>query len=60
MFDLPLPEGGERRLIERALADVAAGRARPLVGQTFPLHLAADAHTAIETRTAVGKTLLLP
>lgn len=43
----------------RALREAAAGRLRPLIGQTFPLEKAADAHTAIENREAVGKTLLL-
>jgi NADPH:quinone reductase len=43
----------------RALAEAAAGRIRPAIGQTFPLDQAADAHTAIETRSVTGKTLLL-
>jgi len=37
----------------------AAGHVRPVIGQTFPLGRAAEAHAAIEDRTAVGKTLLL-
>jgi len=45
--------------LERALDEVANGRIAPLIGQTFPLERAADAHAAIENRTAVGKTLLL-
>ncbi|WP_346268259.1 zinc-binding dehydrogenase [Streptomyces sp. SCUT-3] len=49
-----------RRLVERALAEAAAGRIRPLVGQTFPLERAAEAHAVMEARGAVGKTLLLP
>ncbi|MGC4806925.1 zinc-binding dehydrogenase [Micromonospora sp. DT233] len=48
---------GQRRLLT-ALDAVAAGRVTPLVGQTFPLARAADAHRAIEERAAVGKTLL--
>ncbi|MEV6860033.1 zinc-binding dehydrogenase [Streptosporangium subroseum] len=51
--------GDARRLAERALSEAAAGRIRPVIGQTFPLERAADAHTAIEARDAVGKTLLL-
>ncbi|GAA2618382.1 zinc-binding dehydrogenase [Dactylosporangium fulvum] len=47
-----------RAYLGRALAEVAAGRIRPVVGQEFPLERAADAHRAIEDRTAVGKTLL--
>ena len=44
---------------ERALAEAAAGRLRPLIGQRFPLARAADAHTAIQSRATVGKTLLV-
>ncbi|HEX3588874.1 MAG TPA: zinc-binding dehydrogenase [Pseudonocardiaceae bacterium] len=45
-------------LLTRALAELAAGRLIPLVGQTFPFERAADAHVAIESRNTVGKTLL--
>lgn len=48
-----------RRLIARALSEAAAGRLRPVIGQTFPLERAAEAHAAIEERAVVGKTLLL-
>lgn len=48
-----------KRLVARALAEAAAGRIRPIIGQTFPLERAADAHAAIESRDVVGKTLLL-
>ena len=41
-----------------ALAEAAAGRLRPVIGQEFELATAADAHAAIEARTTVGKTLL--
>ncbi|MFI2648881.1 zinc-binding dehydrogenase [Micromonospora fulviviridis] len=47
-----------RALTEQALAEGAAGRLRPLIGQRFPLDRAADAHAAIESRATVGKTLL--
>lgn len=43
----------------RALAAAAAGTIRPFIGQTFPLERAADAHAAIGSRAALGKTLLL-
>ncbi|MFC6082089.1 zinc-binding dehydrogenase [Sphaerisporangium aureirubrum] len=46
-------------LAGRALAEAAAGRIRPVVGRTYPLDRAADAHTAIESRAVAGKTLLL-
>lgn len=41
------------------MSHAAAGTVRPVIGQTFPLARAADAHAAIENRTAVGKTLLI-
>jgi NADPH2:quinone reductase len=52
-----LPEA--KRLVGRLLAEAAAGRIRPVIGQTFPLEHAANAHRAIEARDVVGKTLLL-
>ncbi|MFG6192703.1 zinc-binding dehydrogenase [Nonomuraea sp. JJY05] len=47
------------RWAEQMMAQAAAGLVRPVIGQTFPLERAADAHAAIEYRTALGKTLLL-
>ncbi|GHH88929.1 hypothetical protein GCM10017771_36360 [Streptomyces capitiformicae] len=41
------------------LEEAAAGRLRPVIGRTFPLERAADAHAAMEARTTIGKTLLL-
>jgi NADPH2:quinone reductase len=56
----PRPDARElRAYTERALAEGAAGRLRPLVGQRFPLARAADAHAAIQARATVGKTLLV-
>jgi NADPH2:quinone reductase len=49
-----------RELSRLALAEAAAGRLRPTIGQTFPLEQAAAAHAAIERRATVGKTLLRP
>jgi NADPH:quinone reductase len=46
-------------LAVRAVAEAAAGRIRPVIGQTFPLDQAAAAHAAIENRSVTGKTLLL-
>jgi NADPH2:quinone reductase len=48
-----------RGFAESALAEAAAGRLRPTIGQRFPLARAADAHAAIESRRTVGKTLLV-
>lgn len=47
-------------LVEEALALAVSGVFRPIVGQTYPLDEAAAAHAAIEARTTIGKTLLLP
>jgi NADPH2:quinone reductase len=50
---------GLRELSRTALAEAAAGRLRPTIGQTFPLAEAARAHRTIESRAAIGKTLLI-
>jgi NADPH2:quinone reductase len=47
-----------RELAAAVLAEGAAGRLRPVVGQTYPLERAAAAHAAIEARQTLGKTLL--
>lgn len=52
--------GRLRELETRSLAEAAAGRLVPLVGQRVPLPEAADAHRAIEARATVGKTVLVP
>ncbi|WP_201776414.1 zinc-binding dehydrogenase [Streptacidiphilus carbonis] len=44
---------------DQIMAEAVAGRVRPVIGQTYPLEHAADAHAAIESRSALGKTLLL-
>jgi NADPH2:quinone reductase len=49
-----------KALAAKALADAAAGKWRPLIGEPFALADAAQAHHAIETRATVGKTVLLP
>ncbi|MFF8845721.1 zinc-binding dehydrogenase [Streptomyces sp. NPDC015127] len=51
--------GGLRALETRALTEAAAGRLRPAVTR-FPLHQAAAAHRALETRGTVGKVVLIP
>jgi NADPH:quinone reductase len=57
--DVQLTGADLKRLTERALAEAAAGRVKPVIGQTFPLARAAEAHAAIERRAVFGKTLLV-
>jgi pyridoxamine 5'-phosphate oxidase family protein len=62
---VPRPAKSERpaeakRLTSKALSAAAEGRLEPIIGQTFSLQCAADAHRAIEARESVGKTLLTP
>lgn len=45
-------------LTERSLAEAAAGRLEVVIGQSFPLEQADRAHAAIESRTALGRTLI--
>jgi NADPH2:quinone reductase len=47
------------RWAEQIMSQAAKGLVQPLIGQTFSLERAADAHAAIENRKALGKTLLL-
>jgi NADPH2:quinone reductase len=51
-------------LVRDAVAEVvalwASGAVKPLVGATFPLAQAADAHRLIEERRSVGKVVLVP
>jgi NADPH2:quinone reductase len=45
---------------EEVLALWRRGALRPVVGATFPLRRAADAHALIERREHVGKVVLEP
>jgi len=56
--DTVIVEAALAALARDALAEAAAGRIRPVIGQELELDRAADAHTAIEARTTIGKTLL--
>jgi NADPH2:quinone reductase len=53
----PAPEE-MMELTRAALAEAAAGRLRPVIGQVYDLAAASDAHAAIEARDTIGKTLL--
>jgi len=46
------------RFMSSALAEAAAGRLRPVIGEVFPLERAGDAHAAIEGRGLVGKVVM--
>lgn len=46
--------------IARLLQDVAAGDLRVVIDKTFPLAEAAEAHRYIESRSALGRVLLIP
>lgn len=45
---------------ETALAEAEARRLTAIIGQTYPLERAAEAHAAIEGRQTTGKVLLIP
>lgn len=49
-----------RELVTDVLDLAVTGQIKPVVGQSFPLERAADAHAAVESRSTVGKTLLIP
>jgi NADPH2:quinone reductase len=57
--DVRLGPDDAKRASERAVSAAASGRIRPVIGQTFPLEKAGDAHAAIEAREVIGKTLLV-
>jgi NADPH2:quinone reductase len=54
----PASAGELLALARAALAEAAAGRVRPVIGQESSLAEAAAAHAAIEARETIGKTLL--
>ncbi|OQS16804.1 NADPH:quinone reductase [Nocardia donostiensis] len=59
LFDLQDGATDWQLFARRALAEVAAGRLETVVGQSYPLAEAAQAHAAIEARAAVGRTVLM-
>ncbi|MDX3537318.1 zinc-binding dehydrogenase [Streptomyces sp. MB09-01] len=56
--DVQLTTPERAALAARALRAAAEGTLRPVIGATFPLERAAAAHTAIESRELVGKTVI--
>jgi NADPH2:quinone reductase len=55
--ELQIPTTERADLARRLLTDLAA-QVRPVIGQAYPLAQAVQAHTAIENRTTIAKTLL--
>jgi NADPH2:quinone reductase len=47
-------------MILEILDDIAAGRLKVPIDKKFPLSQAAEAHTYIESRQAVGRVVLIP
>lgn len=59
LADLGVDAASRTRLVREMVGAVADGKVSPLIGQTFPLEAAAEAHAAIAAREAIAKTLLL-
>ncbi|MEV7739846.1 MULTISPECIES: zinc-binding dehydrogenase [Streptomyces] len=57
--DVQLSAEDRRRLAARAIEAAARGELKPLIGETFPMARADEAHRALEAREVVGKALLL-
>jgi NADPH2:quinone reductase len=55
----PTDPAAVRELLTEALTLTAQRRLRPVIGATYPLAQAKDAHTALEQRATLGKSLLL-
>jgi NADPH2:quinone reductase len=58
LMDGPPDQATVRELLSLALKRAEEGRLRPVIGATYPLDRAADAHRALAARTTVGKSLL--
>ncbi|HEY5245960.1 MAG TPA: zinc-binding dehydrogenase, partial [Acidimicrobiales bacterium] len=59
LADLAADPTPRHQLIREAVALVAADTVNPLIGQTFPLRDADQAHAAMAARETIAKTLLL-
>lgn len=58
LLDGPPDQADVHEWLGEALTRSAQGRLRPVIGATYPLERAADAHRALAARTTVGKSLL--
>jgi NADPH2:quinone reductase len=50
--------GGLQPAMDELFSLVRAGRLRPVVGRTYPLDSARDAHDALRSRSTTGKVVL--
>lgn len=57
--DVQLTPAERTQYATRAINTAATGAIAPVIGRTFDLANAADAHAAIESRTVLGKALLV-
>lgn len=53
-------EGDLHRVIEPLVADLEAGKLKPVVAESFPFDRAGDAHEFIHQRRNIGKVVLTP
>ena len=58
VFGWPEHRERQRTILERSAVHFDAGELRVVVGATFPLELAADAHRALEAGEVIGKAVL--
>ncbi len=58
VFGWPQHRERQRAILEQAAGHFDAGDLRVIVGATFPLDRAADAHRAVETGRVIGKAVL--
>ena len=58
--DLQYAAADRPRLMNGIIDEIRGGLVSPLIGQTFSLSEASKAHSAIEARETMAKTLLLP
>jgi NADPH2:quinone reductase len=59
IYDAQFTPERARQLVRDALQQAADGRIAPVIGRTYPLEDAAEAHRRIEARDVIGKSLLL-
>ncbi|MEV2275740.1 zinc-binding dehydrogenase [Nocardiopsis sp. NPDC049922] len=61
LLDLEAGSPSAKRDLTRRVMELAVeGRVAPRIGATLPLERAAEAHTGLEERTTVGKSVLVP